>query len=136
MGQHKLHKKCVQDVHNRLKSSHQCHKEYPLFRDGGNVHFIDTVGFPHADKQHFKPIAVECESGSSASQRESNKRDLEEFKRRYPEAEIFQVGNADEIDFEKLKRNNNALFRQPLKPIIPFKQPVKNYTFQPWKRKF
>lgn len=121
MGQNKLHKKCVQDVHNRLKGTHQCYKEYPLFRDGGNVHFIDTVGFPHSDKQHLKPIAVECESGSSASQRESNKRDLEEFKKRYPETEIFQVGGADEVDFERLKRNSKPLLRPPIKPNVNFR---------------
>nr|MBI4157074.1 hypothetical protein [Candidatus Woesearchaeota archaeon] len=103
MGQQKEHKKCVQGVHNRLKSTHQCFKEFPIFREG-NVHFIDTVGFPHKDRPYLKPIAVECECGSSKPQQESNRSDLTEFKKRYPEAEVFQVNKAEEIDYDKLKR--------------------------------
>ena len=113
MGQKRVHKQCVQDIHNKLKLTHQCHKEYPLFRDG-NVHFIDTVGFPHKDKPHLKPIAVECESGSGKPQQESNMNDLIEFRRRYPDAEIFQVNHAEQIDFNKLRKINGPGFSKPI----------------------
>jgi len=115
MGQQKIHKKCVQDIHNKLKHTHQCYKEYPVFREG-NVHFIDTVGFPHKDKINFKPVAVECESRSSKPQQESNRHDLAEFKKRYPDAEIFQVNNAEEVDFKRLNRmEQRPFFRPPIR---------------------
>lgn len=103
MGQSKDHKKCVQDVINRVKSTHLCKKEYPVFRDG-NLHFLDVVGMPHPDKKEMKPIAVECECGSSNLQRASNMQDLIEFRRRYPDVEIFQVNGAREIDFNRLRK--------------------------------
>ena len=49
-------------------------------------------------------MAVECESGSSRLQQESNMRDLKEFKRRYPDAEIFQVNDAEQVNFSRLNR--------------------------------
>jgi len=111
MGQSKSHKKCAQDVINRLKETHLCHKEFPIFREG-NMHFIDGVGFPHKDKPHLKPIAVECEVGSSKLQRESNMLDLLEFKKRYPDSEVFQVESVEEVDFGKLRRFQRPSFQQ------------------------
>ena len=85
-------------------------------RTNGNVHFIDTVGFPHKDKINFKPVAVECESRSSKPQQESNRHDLAEFKKRYPDAEIFQVNNAEEVDFKRLNRmEQRPFFRPPIR---------------------
>jgi len=112
MGQNKDHKKCVQDTINKLKKTHLCQKEFPIFREG-NLHFLDTVGFPHREKSYLKPIAIECECGSSKTQQESNRLDLLEFKKRYPQAEIFQVGDSEEINFKRLLR-----FSQPPKNKI------------------
>ncbi len=102
MGQNKEHKECVQKTINHLKSTHLCNKEHPIFREG-NIHFLDVVGFPHDAKSNLKPFAVECECGSSRLQQESNKKDLEEFKKRYPESKVFQVKSFREIDFNKLR---------------------------------
>ena len=113
MGQGKQHKKCAQGVVNKLKGTHLCQKEFPIFRNG-DIHFIDAVGFPHKSKSFLKPIAVECEWGSSKLQQESNKLDLLEFKKRYPEAEIFQVNDSEEVNFSKLKKFQGASLNRPV----------------------
>jgi|SRR3989344_4412748 len=120
MGQNKQHKKCVQDTINRIKKTHLCQKEYPVFRNG-DIHFLDAVGFPHKERTDLKPIAVECECGSSKPQQESNKMDLLEFKKRYPEAEVFQVNNAEQIDFNRLKKMQQRPVYKPIyRPIRRF----------------
>ena len=101
--QNKQHKNCVQGVINTIKKTHQSFKEYPIFRNS-DVHFIDVVAFPHQDRPYLRPLGVECECGSAKKQRISNARDLLEFKKRYPDAEIFQVDNAGQINWKRLIR--------------------------------
>ena len=124
MAQDKKHKTCIQDVINKTKTTHSCYKEYPISRNG-NFHFIDTVGFPHPDKTHLKPFATECEDGSSSPQRESNKLDLLEFKKHYPDSEIFQIESADELDTKKLvKQQQKSQSLPQSKPKFQFKRPM------------
>lgn len=104
MTQDKKHKKCVQDVNNKVKGTHNCLREYPINRNG-DFHFIDIVGHPHPDKKNLKPFAVECESESSKSQQESNRLDLLEWKKHYPEGEISQINDASQMDLNRLKKN-------------------------------
>ena len=101
--QNKEHRICVQQIINILKKTHQSYKELPIFRNS-NVHFIDVVAFPHQDKPHLKPMGAECECNSGKKQRISNAKDLLEFKKRYPDAEIFQVNNSNQIDWRRLIR--------------------------------
>ncbi len=103
MSQDKKHKACVQGVINKTKNTHSCFKEMPINRDG-NFHYLDVVGFPHPDKPDLKPFACECEDGSSNPQQESNLNDLREFKKHYPESEIFQIEEAEDLDVSKLRK--------------------------------
>jgi|SRR3989339_1161631 len=107
MGQNKEHKQCVQNINNQVKNTHSCYKEYPIFRNG-DVHFLDIVGHPNSSENEnlYRPFSAECECGSSKLQQNSNKIDLQEWMRRYPEGVIFQVKSADEFDIGKLKINN------------------------------
>ncbi|MFH1802813.1 MAG: hypothetical protein ABH864_05200 [archaeon] len=104
MSQRRKHKDCVQGIINKTKSTHNCTKEHIINRNG-DFHFLDVVGFPHADKKNFwKPFAAECENKSSNLQRQSNQEDVLEFKRRYPESEVFQVDSAEKFDTNKLRK--------------------------------
>ena len=99
--QNKEHRRCVFEARNRVKGSHSCLAEVPICRDG-NWHFLDLEC--HNLNPNSKPFALECENKSSRLQRDSNWKDLLEWKRRNPEGEIFQVESVDEIDFNKLKK--------------------------------
>jgi len=114
MGQERPHKQCVMDVANLVKKTHSTYKEYPINRLG-DYHYLDLIGHPLSEEVNFKPFALECESGSSKSQQESNKLDLQEFKKRFPESEIFQINNANEFDINKLKKINNGMVKKPIR---------------------
>lgn len=110
MTQDKKHKECVQGVINKTKASHSCYKEYPINRNG-DYHFLDVVGHPHPDKPNLKSFATECESESSKPQQESNKLDLLEWKKHFPDGEIFQINDASQMDTNKLKKNQFGGFK-------------------------
>ncbi len=94
----KEHKQLIEDCKGKL-NKHNCRKETPIFRLG-TWRFIDLECWPHNPKRH-KPIAVEGEVGSSKLQRESNLKDLLEWKKQTG-GEIFQIEHIDELDVRRL----------------------------------
>jgi hypothetical protein len=112
----KEHKQCVQESNNKLVKTHNCKKETPLYRNGWR--FLDLEC--HPTNENFKSTAIECECGSSKSQRESNHLDLLEWKKRNSEGEIFQINSSNEIDISKIRKN---IFENKKMPLAPKKFP-------------
>jgi hypothetical protein len=111
--QDKNHKQVVEDCRKKLGGTHNCMKESPIYRDGW--HFLDLECHPfHSDK--FKSAALEIESKSSRPQKESNYRDLLEWKKKNPvDSEIFQIENEDQLNTSKLSKPQkfmNSNFRR------------------------
>lgn len=104
----KKHKECVEGCKNKL-FKHNCRRETAIHRSGW--HFLDLECHPH-DKKKFKPVAIECECGSGMPQRQSNYQDLLEWRKKNPDGEIFQIENSDELDVNKLVRQNRLGVRR------------------------
>lgn len=96
----KKHKELVEAVKSTL-NKHNCRRESPIFRDGWK--FLDLECHPHNSKIH-KPTAIECEINSSKIQRQSNLKDLAEWKRKNPSGVTFQIENIQDINTRKLVR--------------------------------
>ena len=104
------HKRCVQGVINKTKTTHNCLREQAI-NVSGDYHFLDVIGHPHKDKEEFfKPFVAECETNMNTAQARSNKLDMLEWKKRYPEGEIFQISTEDEFDASKLNKKPKNTF--------------------------
>ncbi len=115
MGQNKEHKQCVQNINNKVKNTHSCYKEYPIFRNG-DVHFLDIVGHLNSSENEnlYRPFSAECECGSSRLQQNSNKMDLLAWEKQNKSGVIFQINNSEEFDLGKLKINNDLNCKRDL----------------------
>ncbi len=100
----KYHKEAVENCKNKLNLTHVCEMESKIFRNG-EIHFLGLECHPNKNNLTlFKPTAIEVEDGSSKLQRESNLADLQEWKRKNTDGEIFQIEDSDQLDISKLKK--------------------------------
>jgi len=105
----KSHKNCIEFHKNQLeeKHSYKCKKEFDLIRNGA-VHNLDLA----CAKKDKPSVAMEIESNKNFEnpQIQSNARDLEEFKKAYPNSLTYHIHTSQTIDFDK------ELSKQPIKP--------------------